>query len=76
MAELSKISEHMEVVDPNGQHVGTVDHMDGRDKIKLTMNDPASQGRHHYIPCDWVTAVDDRVHLSKSSSELFEMWKM
>jgi hypothetical protein len=30
----------MEVLGSDGQHVGTVDHMQGTDKIKLTKNDP------------------------------------
>jgi hypothetical protein len=48
------IREHMEVLGSDGQHVGTVDHLEGADKIKLTKHD-AGDGKHHYIgtrrPC-------------------------
>ena len=39
----SKIKEHMEVLGSDGQHVGTVDHLEGQNKIKLTKNDPSAQ---------------------------------
>jgi len=44
------------VVDSNGQHVGTVDSLDG-DRIKLTRKDSAD-GHHHYISASEVTAVE------------------
>ena len=73
--KLSKIKEHMEVVGSDGQHVGTVDHMEGKDKIKLTKNDPAAQGHHHLIPVTWVANVDSKVHLSKTKNEAFQEWE-
>jgi hypothetical protein len=33
MDNMSKIREHMEVLASDGQRVGTVDHMEGADKI-------------------------------------------
>ena len=30
------IKEHMEVLGSDGQHVGTVDHLEGSNQIKLT----------------------------------------
>lgn len=74
MIDKSKIAEHMEVVAADGQHVGTVDHMEGRDMIKLTKNDPIANGLHHYVPLHWVEDVDERVHLLKDSGEVFETW--
>jgi len=47
----------MEVVGSDGQHVGTVDKVEG-DRIKLTKNDPQAQGQHHYIPLDVVASVE------------------
>ena len=44
----SQIREHMEVVDRQGQHVGTVDRVEG-DRIKLTKSDSASSGQHRFI---------------------------
>jgi hypothetical protein len=71
----AKIKEHMEVLASDGQHVGTVDHLQGADKIKLTKNDPTSHGHHHLIPAAWVARVDDRVHLSKTIQEVTQSWE-
>ena len=46
------------VCSENGQFA-IVDHLEGRDQIKLTKD---KAGEHHYIPLTWVTAVDDKVH--------------
>ena len=61
MIEATAIKEHMEVVDASGQHVGTVDSIEG-DFIKLTRSD-ASDARHHYLDIDAVASVDNAVHL-------------
>lgn len=73
MASTEKIREHMPVIASDGQHVGTVDHVNG-DQIKLTKNDPAAQGKHHMIPTDWIDHIDEHVHLSKSSQEVMQDW--
>ena len=57
MVNASQIREHMEVVGSDGQHVGTVDKVEG-DRIKLTKNDPQAQGQHRYIPLDIVESVE------------------
>lgn len=48
----------MEVRGSDGVHVGTVDHLDGESRIKLTKNDPAAGGQHHTIALDDVASVD------------------
>lgn len=58
MANASEIREHMEVVGSDGQHVGTVDKIEG-DRIKLTKNDPQAGGQHHYLPLDTVDAIEE-----------------
>jgi hypothetical protein len=69
MANASQIREHMEVVGSDGQHVGTVDKVEG-DRIKLTKNDPQAQGQHHYIPLNSVASVEqDEVRLNLSADE-------
>ena len=68
MRDVSKIREHMEVVGSDGEHVGTVDHMDGG-RIKLTKTDPAAGGEHHYLSPDHVQSVDDKVHLSMTAAD-------
>ena len=62
MATADQIKEHMEVSGSDGQHVGTVDGIEG-DRIKLTKSD-ASDDQHHYIDLSHVDRVEDnRVYL-------------
>lgn len=75
MQNASNIHEHMEVLGKDGMHVGTVDHMEGGDRIKLTRNDPAANGQHHFIPLAWVERVDGRVHLNCSSRDAMTRWQ-
>jgi hypothetical protein len=75
MAKAQDIKEHMEVLGSDGQHVGTVDHMDGADKIKLAKNDAKAGGQHHFIPLSLVDHIDARVHLNKSAKDAMAEWK-
>ncbi len=76
MVDASQIKEHIEIVGSDGMHVGTVDHMDGSDRIKLARKDPAAHGHHHYIPLDWVESVEnDKVWLNKTSQEAEAQWQ-
>ena len=68
------IRERMEVVRSDGEHVGTVDRLDGSDRIKLMRNDSAD-GKHHFIPTDWVDNVDQYVHLNKPADEAIGEFK-
>jgi len=67
--DISQIHERMEVVGSDGEHVGTVDHLDGSNRIKMTRNDVAAGGLHHWISMSDVELVDDKVHLRIPSSE-------
>jgi hypothetical protein len=69
------IKEHMEVLGSDGVHVGTVDHLEGRDQVKLTKDDPDAGGEHHFIPLAWVDHVDENVHLKQSGAEAKARWK-
>jgi len=75
MQSTLNIKEHMEVLGSDGQHVGTVDHMEGSDKIKLTKSDAKSGGEHHVIPAAWVDKVDDKVRLKKSAKDAMAQWQ-
>ena len=70
MVDTTKIAEHMEVVDSDGVHVGTVDHLDG-DRIKLTKKDSGEgshKGHHHFIDLSLVAEVEgERVRLSANA---------
>lgn len=66
MFEKMRIKEHMEVSDSRGQHVGTVDGLEG-DRIKLTRSD-SSDHMHHFVPLDAVDRIDDnRVYLKQGT---------
>ncbi len=67
------IKEHMDVIASDGQKVGQVDHMEGRDKIKLARHD-APDGKHHLIPIDWVSKVDEDVHLNRAAKDVHAQW--
>ena len=75
MIKTQDIKEHMEVLGSDGQHVGAVDHLDGKDKIKLTKSDLKSGGQHHVIPLGWVAKVDAHVHLNKSAKDVMAQWQ-
>ncbi len=65
----SEIREHMKIVGSDGQHVGTVDRVEG-DRIKLTKNDPAAHGKHQYIELSEVDEVKDgEICLSQKAEE-------
>lgn len=70
MADLSAITEHMEVIGADGVHVGTVDKVEG-DRIKLTKADSGEgshKGHHHFIPGGLVAEVEgDQVRLSANA---------
>jgi short-subunit dehydrogenase len=60
------IREHSEVISADGEHIGTVDKIDGK-LIKLTRKD-SPDGKHHFIPLEWVSsATSNEVRLSRNS---------
>jgi hypothetical protein len=71
---IGKVTEHMEVVGSDGQHVGTVDCVKG-DRIILTKSDEAAGGRHHSIPCGWVESVKDKVKMNISAEQAKQAWR-
>ena len=70
MSDLSKVTEHMEVIGADGAHIGTVDKVEGN-RIKLTKADSGSHAdHHHYIAGGLVAGVDgNQVRLSANGSE-------
>jgi len=74
MAAKSQIREHMEVLGSEGEHVGTVDHVEDDDMIKLTHTD-SPDGKHHYLSVDFVDHVDEHVHLNITAEEAVEEWE-
>ena len=74
MVDKAEIKEHMEVVGSDGQHVGTVDHLDG-DRIKLARSDPGAGGHHHYLHIDLVqSAGGGKVVLNRTAAQARDEW--
>jgi hypothetical protein len=61
------ICEHMEIVDADGQHVGTVDKVEG-DRIRLTKKD-ALDPQHLFFDKSQVASIEgNKVKLSQKES--------
>ncbi len=71
---LSSVTEHMDVVGSDGEHVGTVDKVRG-DRIVLTRNDADAGGHHHSVPVRWIHSVVDKVTLTKTAEEAHRLWR-
>lgn len=71
---MGRVTEHMEVVGSDGQHIGAVDKVLD-DRIILTRSDPAAGGVHHSIPCSWIETVEDKVTVNKSAEEAIRQWR-
>jgi hypothetical protein len=67
------IRAHMDVISRDDKVVGTVDHLEGPDRIKLTRSG-APDGHHHFIPFSWIHHVDEQVHLDKEAAEVTAHW--
>jgi hypothetical protein len=67
----TQIKDHMPVVCSNGGQFATVDHLDAGNTIKLTKDD---RGLHHWIPVDWVTQVDKKVHVDRPGEQAMQDW--
>jgi len=61
----------MPVVGSNKGQFAVVDHLEGRDVIKLEKD---KAGQHHYIPLTWVTSVDDKVHVDRPGDQAMREW--
>ena len=72
---LSSVDEHADVVGSDGEHVGTVDKVEG-DRIILTKSDADAGGHHHSIPSRWLQSVDGgKITLRKTAAEAKAHWR-
>jgi len=69
MVDLSRVTEHMEIIGADGVHIGTVDKVEG-DRIKLTKADSGSHDKHHhYISRGLIAEIEgDRIRLSATGA--------
>jgi hypothetical protein len=65
------IKEAMLVICTDEREFAVVDRIEGLNAIKLTKD---VDGQHHYIPLSWVVAVDDKVHLDRSTIQAMSGW--
>lgn len=72
MINSQEIRSGLAVQGSNNLVFGVVDHLDGKDTLKLKKD---KSGQHHYIPVAWVTKVDDKVHIDRSSDEAMKAWR-
>jgi hypothetical protein len=66
------IKPRMPVVCSEDGQFAVVDHLEGSDEIKLAKD---QDGQHHYIPLEWVTSVDDKVHIDRPGPQAMREWK-
>ncbi|MEO8183824.1 MAG: DUF2171 domain-containing protein [Deltaproteobacteria bacterium] len=71
MIEASKIKNNMPVVCSEDGQFAVVDHMLGKDSIKLKKD---KSGQHHFIPFSWVTSIDDKVHIDRPGDQAMRDW--
>jgi len=71
MMNTNAIRPHMRVVCSKNKQFGTVDHVEGQAAIKLTKD---ASGEHHLIPMNWVTSVDDKVHVDRPGDHAMREW--
>ena len=69
--DTTKIKDHMPVVCSDNEQFAVVDHLDVGNTIKLTKDD---QGQHHWIPQEWVTKVDEHVHVDRPGDQAMREW--
>ncbi len=73
-ASVGRAREGQEVVGSDGQHVGVVDHV-REDRLILTKGDSMAGGRHHSVPCSWVSKVEDKIELNRTSEQARQAWR-
>lgn len=71
MVTADQIKPHVPVVCSENGQFAVVDHMEGKDTIKLQKD---KSGKHHYIPLKWVTSVDDKVHVDRPGDQAMREW--
>ena len=66
----SLINPHMAVVCSEHKQFATIDHVE---QSSLAVADTA--GASHFIPFQWITSVDDKVHIDRPGARAMREWK-
>ena len=72
MVNAQEIKPDMPVVCSEDGQFAVVDHVDGKDSIKLKKD---KSGQHHFIPMKWVTTVDNKVHIDRPGDQAMREWR-
>jgi len=72
MINAQEIKAGMSVVCSENGQFAVVDHMDGKESIKLKKDE---MGKHHFIPLAWVKSVDKQVHIDRSGDQAMRQWR-
>jgi len=72
MINAQEIKAGMPVVCSENGQFAVVDHMDGKESIKLKKDE---MGKHHFIPLAWVKSVDKQVHIDRSGDQAMRQWR-
>jgi hypothetical protein len=71
MIDTNMIKPNMPIVCSDNGQFGVVDHLEGKDTIKVKKD---AKGQHHYFPLSWVRSVDNKVHIDKSGDQAMREW--
>lgn len=72
MINTNSIKPDMPVVASDDGKFAEVDHLEGKDTIKLKRD---KSGQHHYIPLSWVASTDNgRVKVDRLGEEVMKKW--
>ncbi len=72
MINAQEIKTGMPVVCSENGQFAVVDHMDGKESIKLKKDE---MGKHHFIPLAWVKSIDKEVHIDRSGDQAMQQWR-
>lgn len=68
----NQIVPEMPVVCSQGGQFATVDHLEGKNSIKLNKD---KHGQHHYIPTSWVTSIENgKVIVDRPGEQAMKDW--
>lgn len=72
MINVQQIKPDMPVVCSQDGQFAVVDHLEGKDSIKLKKD---KMGKHHFIPVSWVKTVDRKVHIDRPGDQAMKEWR-
>ncbi len=72
MINTQEIKPDMPVVCSNNGQFATVDHLEGKDSIKLKKD---KNGKHHFIPTSWVKSIDQKIHIDRPGDQAMKEWR-